>query len=245
MTTEYENTLRRLIFQIIGGGDDSLYKVPEERIIKWKEKRDIESKTRNGIILENRLLYYSDFYDLRTIVHKNWDLFLPILKDKKRFEVFFSEVEDFRNTLAHGRSLTSNQEFLLRGIVSDLKNLITIYHNKNEMKDDFFIEILKINDSLGNIWEANKNDPRPILRVGDDYELIVEANDPKNREIEYEILHLPSFGIKQKSNRFNFKIPNTLTGKLVSLILYVRTPESEYENESTMMLAFTILPAKD
>jgi hypothetical protein len=245
MTTEYENSLRRLIIQIIGGDDDSPYHVPEERITKWKEKRDIESKTRNGILLEKRLLYYSDFYDLGTIIHKNWELFLPILKDKKRFEVFFSEVEDFRNSLAHGRNLTSSQEYFLKGIESDLKNLITIYHNKNEMKDDFFIEILKINDSLGNIWEPNKNDPKPILRVGDDYELIVEANDPKDREIEYEILSTTGFGIKQKNNRFNFKIPNELTGSLVSLFIYVRTPDSEYKNESVKMLSFIILPLKE
>src|SRR5659263_238113 len=122
MVNDYENTLRGLIVQIIGGDDTSSYKVTEERIVIWKAKREAESKKSNGVFYENRLLYYSDFYDLESIIIKNWELFLPILGNKKRFEVFFSEIERCRNTIAHGRNLISSQELLLSGITSDLKN---------------------------------------------------------------------------------------------------------------------------
>ena len=240
MIIEYENTLRRLILQIIGE-EEAKYKVTEERIKKWNEKRDIEFK--KGLLTEKRLIYFSDFYDLKTIIDKNWDKFVPILKDKKRFDVFFSEIETFRNTLAHGRTLTSSQELLLKGIVPDLKNCITIYHNKNNMTDDFFVEIIKVSDNLGNVWTSNGERIKPTLRVGDEYELIIEANDPKGRRLGYQILSRGAeLNLKQDSNRFNIKIDNSLVGKYMNFVVIVFTPESEYANESSFVLNYTILP---
>lgn len=242
MINEYENTLRRLILDVIGDKDDSLYKVSEQRITIWKEKREIETKKYKGLIFENRLIYFSDFYDLKTIISKNWELFSPILINKKRFEIFFSEVETFRNTISHGRNLLSGQENLLKGITSDLKNLITVYHNKNEMKEDFFIQILKINDNLGNVWEDNSSTNKPTLRVGDEYELYIEANDPKDRKIEYELFTLGDFTITQESQRFIFTIENKLVSESVQFYVVVRTPNSEYKNEAVRIISATILP---
>jgi len=239
---KYENTLRRLIISFIGANDSSNYKVSPDRIEKWKEKRDIELKKNKGILFENRLIYYSDFYDLKTIIDKNWETFSPALNNKKRFEIFFKEVENYRNTVAHGRNLTLSQNLLLEGILIDIKNTITIYHNKNEMKNDFFIEVIKINDNLGNIWSKNQNWNKPVLRVGDEYELLIEANDPKDREIEYQIFTLADFKIKQKSNRFNFEVGNELVGKNTTLYVSASTPSSEYENSDGPLLSITVLP---
>ncbi|MDB5202790.1 MAG: hypothetical protein JWQ27_2199 [Ferruginibacter sp.] len=242
MIGEYENTLRRLIIDILGGEDSVNYKVSVERIEKWKERREIEVKKNKGVNFENRILYYSDFYDLKSIILKYWELFVKVLHDKKRFEVFYSELENYRNTIAHGRNLTLSQENLLKGIVLDLKNQITIYHNKNEMKEDFFIRIIKINDNLGNIWDSILANPNPTLRVGDDYELTIEANDPKGRKMAYKIFTLGNFRIEQNSNRFNFKISNSLVGKNATLYVTAFTPESEYKNEAIIMIGLTVLP---
>ncbi|MBN2788031.1 MAG: hypothetical protein JXQ69_06885 [Paludibacteraceae bacterium] len=246
MIIEYENTLRRLINQVIGSKDESNFKVTEERILKWKEKRETEKKKYNGVLLEDRIIYYSDFYDLETIIIKNWDLFSPILINKKRFEIFFSEIEDYRNTFAHGRSLMLSQELLIEGITKDLKNLITIYYNRNKMKEDFFIEIIKISDSLGNIWR-DKIEPQtePILRVGDDYEVLVEANDPKDRAIEYKIFKCGGeghFEIIQESSRFVFRITEELIGRHVSFLVIAFTPDSEYENSDSILISMSIIP---
>ncbi len=242
MINEYENTLRRLIIALIGSEDISDYKVSSDRIEKWKEKRDIEIKKNKGLLFENRIIFYSDFYDLKTIIEKNWSLFLPILDNKKRFEIFFKELENYRNTISHGRNLTLSQNLLLEGILIDLKNTITIYHNKNEMMDDYFIRILKINDSLGNIWESSLKGKRPILRVGDQYELFIEANDPKNRDIEYKISSLGKFSLNQKSNRFNFEVDSNLVGQNTTFIVKAFTPKSEYKNEATKVISVTVLP---
>ena len=131
--------LRRLILSILGE-DSSSYKVSTERILNWEDKKNIARKKNKGVLLENRLIYYSDFYDLKNIVSKNWELFLPILQNKRRFESSISEeLENYRNDIAHGRNLTQSQTDLLNGITSDLETLIAIYHNKNEMKEAILI----------------------------------------------------------------------------------------------------------
>lgn len=243
MVVEYENTLRRLIITTIGYEDSAPYKISPDRILKWKEKRDIETKKKKGINSENRIIYYSDFYDLKNIISNNWELFSPILINKRRFEVFFTEIENARNTVAHGRNLTLSEENLVNGINSDLKNLITIYHNKNEMKDDFFIELVRITDNLGTIWEEGRTSKNPTVRVGDEYELIIEANDPKSREIEYEIFTTGiNYKKKQKSNRFNINITNDLVSKFAHFYVVARTPGSEYKNEASQIITMTILP---
>lgn len=242
MISEYENTLRALIIHFIGATDSADYKISDDRIAKWKERREVEFKKSKGVSCEARILYYSDFYDLKTIVAKSWEKFHPVLHDKKRFEVFFDELENYRNTTAHGRNLTLSQESLLKGILLDLKNKITVYHNKNEMKEDFFIRISRVNDNLGNVWEFPSLTPKAVLRVGDEYELFIEANDPKGRNISYKILTSEGFLMEQTSNRFNFTITNDLVGPSVRIYINAFTPESEYKNEAGMAIALTILP---
>ena len=88
MTNEYENILRKIISIVLGINDDTDFGVTQDRIEKWKEKREIEYKKYDGIIIENRIIYYSDFYDLETIVSKKWEKLKPIFLDKKKFEDF-------------------------------------------------------------------------------------------------------------------------------------------------------------
>ncbi len=244
MIIEYENTLRQLIIKLIGENDDSAYNVTTERVDTWKEKREIEKKKHKGILIENRLIFYSDFYDLKPIINKNWELFKPILIDKKRFEVFFDEVEKIRNTIAHGRQVLLSQELLLKGILFDLKTLITIYHNKNQMKDDYFIQIHRVSDSLGNIWENDKSNTNkePILRVGDEYEIIIEAFDPKNRKIKYELRTLDGFLIESLTNRISVPITAELVSKSQLFIVNAKTDNPDYKNEDSMHFRVIVLP---
>lgn len=191
MIQQYENSLRSIISLILSDSDNAEFQVSPDRIEKWKEKREIEKKKYNGVLSEIRIIYYSDFYDLETIVLKQWEKFKDVFVDKKRFEVLFKEVENFRNTLSHGRELLPYQEEFLKGIVGDLKTKIVLFHNKNMNAADYFIKLLKISDSLGNIWERSRGliglNTGSILRVGDTIELLVDAYDPKGREITYTI----------------------------------------------------------
>lgn len=241
MFNEYENTLRKVILLVLGENPES-YKISQDRILKWKEKQDIKLTNQKPTINESRIIYFSDFYDLETIVTKNWDKFQPVLLNKKRFEVFFAEIESCRNEIAHGREITSYQDHLLKGITLDLKSLLTVYHNKNQMITDYFIRILKVSDNLGNIWENSASSKKVTLREGDYYELIIDAHDPKSREIEYELHTLAGFSLKQKSNRFNFTIPKLLISQSTNLICIASTPLSDYTNKDTLSFRLTVLP---
>ncbi|WP_176712403.1 hypothetical protein, partial [Allomuricauda sp. CP2A] len=74
------------------------------------------------------------------------------------------------------------------------------------------------------------------------YEILIEANDPKNRDIEYKIFTLNKFSVTQKSNRFNIEINNNLVGANTTLYVQAFTPKSEYKNEAIIMINITVLP---
>ncbi len=241
MFNEYENTLRKIILLVLGENPES-YKISQDRILKWKEKKDIKLTNQKPTINESRIIYFSDFYDLVTIITKNWDKFQPVLLNKKRFEIFFAEIESCRNEIAHGREITSYQDHLLKGITLDLKSLLTVYYNKNQMITDYFIRILKVSDNLGNIWEDSVSSKKVTLREGDYYELIIDAHDPKSREIEYELRTVAGFSLKQKSNRFNFTIPKLLISQSTSLICIASTPSSDYTNQDILSFRLIVLP---
>jgi hypothetical protein len=245
MIKQYENTLRQLIITILGDSDKSDYNISKEISEKWFAKRTNEQNKNDGFLFEKRIIYYADFEDLNVIINENWKQFLPVLFDKKRFEVFFNEVASFRKTINTGNKLIKSQEDLLSGIVMDLKNAITIYNNKANLVDDYFISIQKISDNLGNSWTKlnSQEQKKPVLKVGDAYELLVEANDPKDRKMIYQISHFSGkLRIKQEANRFSFKIDKTLIGQNIMLIVKTFTENSDYINESILKIYLTVLP---
>jgi hypothetical protein len=245
MVKQYENTLRQLIIDILGDSDKSDYYISKEISDKWFAKRTNAKKQNDGFLFEKRIIFYADFEDLAQTIIQNWKEFLPVLVDKKRFEVFFNEVNQFRKTQNSGKNLIQSQENLLAGIVQDLKNAITIYNNKKNKVDDYFIRITKISDNLGSTWKIKntENQEKPILKVGDDYELLIEANDPKDRKIEYQLFHFAGkLRINQESNRFQFKIDESLVGQSSMLVIKAFTKDTEYKNESILKINITVLP---
>jgi hypothetical protein len=245
MIKQYENTLRKLIIDVLGGADKNNYKITENLFNKWFKKRAAERVKNDGFLFEKRILFYADFEHLSLIIDENWQNFSPILGNKKRFLVFFNEVVQFKKTIDIGKDLIKSQENLLSGIVMDLKNSITIYNNKNNLIDDYFISIEKISDNLGTSWTNSnqENQNKPVLKVGDEYEILVEANDPKDRKIEYQLSHFTGkLRIKQYSNRFNFKIENDLIGQNTMLIIKAFTSDADYVNESILKIYLTVLP---
>lgn len=245
MIKQYENTLRQLIIDILGDSDKSDYSISKEISEKWFAKRTNAQKKNDGFLFEKRIVFYADFEDLALIIEENWNKFFPVLFDKKRFQVFFNEVAQFRKSIDSGNELIKSQEDLLSGIVMDLKNAITIFNNKRKLVDDYFISIQKISDNLGSTWSktSSENQKKPILKVGDEYELLIEANDPKDRKIEYQLFHFAGkLRINQESNRFNFKIDESLIGQNNMLVIKAYTSDSNYKNESILKIYITVLP---
>lgn len=246
MTIEYENSLRTIISLVLGDDDNAKFGISSDRINRWKNKREIEKKKNNGILIESRLIYFSDFYDLKTIVHKNWNSFEEILLKKKIFEANFDQIESLRNSVSHGRNLFSFQEHLITGITGDLKSNLVKYYNKNMNADDYFIRILNISDSLGNQWGIDSLNntllvTKGILRVSDQVELFIEASDPKNREITFELISI-QFHYTQNNGQFKFIVTKEMIGQRFNLKVKVYTENSDYENKVQKDMLYTVLP---
>jgi len=248
MINEYENTLRTIISEIIGSADSSSFNVSKDRIDKWKEKREIETKKYKGINIETRLIYYSDFYDLKNIISKNWEKFKVFFDEKKKFEVYFDQMETFRNTLSHGRTLLFYQEKLIEGILGELKTLLINYHNKNMNPTDYFVRILKVSDNLGNTWDDQSIGigmiTNSVIRVGDSLEINVEAFDPKGREIDFEIYN-KEFKFENKTGKFQFLITEIMIANPLAFSLSATTIGQNYTNSHRISIHYTVLPKEE
>ena len=75
-----ENALRDFIALILleelGSEWEKKSGVSPERLAKWQERKKIENKRQSAGAVDERLIYYADFYDLETILDKQWEHFL-------------------------------------------------------------------------------------------------------------------------------------------------------------------------
>jgi hypothetical protein len=188
-----ENALRDFIETFLRekyglGWIDSIGVSPD-RLEKWKERKETEAKRQQAGVVEERVLYYADFYDLSTILKKNWDGFASVFGEWKTMEVWLKELERLRDPDAHRRELMPHQKHLVLGISGEIRNRIVRYRSKQEAAEDFFPRIESARDSLGNIWTAGGGmSGKPvILHPGDVIEFIVTAFDPFGEELEYGI----------------------------------------------------------
>jgi hypothetical protein len=223
-----ENSLRDLIYEVLKSRHadwENRLGVSDDRKARWAQRREIEIKRQEGAAVDPRLLYYSDFYDLREIVRKNWELFSPILGEKKRIEVWLEELERLRDPNAHNRDLLPFQRHLAVGISGDIRARIVRYRNKMETPNDYFPRIESIRDSVGSSWPLPlaPNEPK-ILRVGDELQIVITATDPLGEPLEYSYYWHPfREGEWVTSNSLVIKIEEDNVGKLRELHLRIRS----------------------
>jgi hypothetical protein len=87
-----ENDLRALVREVLG--DEWVSKSPCDPV-RLEAKRDEERKRRPGVVVDEDLLVYTEFYELKEIVLDNWDAFSSVWRSKRYFEAMFSRLEDF------------------------------------------------------------------------------------------------------------------------------------------------------
>lgn len=188
-----ENALRDFIEEVLREefGDSWVDKcgVTPERVDRWNERREEERRRLRGSGVEERLLYYADFYDIPTILKKNWQLFEPCFGDWKTMEVYLNKLEDFRNPDAHKRELFPYQADLISGISGEIRSKITFYRSQKAPPDQYFPRIEYVRDSLGNLATSSQQhvDTGRILRPGDEVTFVVKAWDPKGDSYESEL----------------------------------------------------------
>lgn len=190
-----ENTLRDFIALTLEKryGDEWIEKcgVTPERVEGWKKRKEVEGKRQETGTVEERLLYYADFYDLPVILKKHWQCFSDALGDQRTMLVWLEEMQRLRDPDAHRRELLPHQKHLILGISGEIRNRIVRYRSKQDTSEDYYPRIEGARDSLGNIYTAGSHhsvDTDVRLRVGDCIEFVVTASDPLGEPLDYQMI---------------------------------------------------------
>lgn len=246
---DIENVLRTNIQFILkdkyGDSWEKKLGVSENRINKWKERKEEEKKRLNGKELESRLLFYSDFYDLKEIISKNWDVFEKIFKNKKEFEYQMEMLESFRNPNAHNRDLLEHQKYLLVGIVGEIKSNILEYRGSIEKEDTYFLNVnsISINGKIYNSF-GYVNLEKP-LRIGDRLDIVLYVSAPPNQKVFYSLINKEEW---QDDSHFIIELDETdKIGK--SSIIFIIKSDQEYHKyndtpicDARFVIEYIVLP---
>lgn len=255
-----ENALRDFIATALKDffGDDWISKcgVTLERTKHWRDRKEIEQKKQSAGTTEERLLYYADFYDIQTIIRKNWaNIFSKVFfsGDLKKMEVYLSIMENFRDIDAHRRELLSYQKYLILGIVGEIRSSIIKYRSKKETSEDCFPRIESVRDSLGNIWTPESKklkelyNTNKILHPGDEIEFVITASDPEDCPLDFGI-SIHNLNIKwQKENIFLIKIEKEHISSQFLIGLYIKSLREYHANighDDYSRFTYTVLPNK-
>jgi hypothetical protein len=253
-----ENSLRDFIVFILSGrfGSDWEKKcgVSEDRLSKWNERKEIEKKRQESGARDERLIYYADFYDLKTILKKHWRLFSSAFGDFKTFEVLLSELEKLRDPDAHRRELLPHQKNLILGVAGELRTKIARYRSSQETTDSYYPRIEFAADNLGNCWKPGEDDwvrTGMRLRPGDILEYIVTASDPLGEPLQFQCafgqgLSAPGDEWKKK-NSFTFEVTDEHVGKHFTASLYITSSRKFHSCQTydhCVMFIYEVLPPK-
>jgi hypothetical protein len=252
-----ENSLRDFIAFVLSKSDQdwiSRCGVPSERIEKWKERKAVEEKRQEAGVVEERLIYYADFYDLPTILHKNWSgEFSTALGDWKTFKVYFDEIGKLRDADAHRRELLPHQKHLILGVSGEIRSRIVRYRSKMETSDDCFPRIESVRDSLGHIWVPgmsigiNVIDTKVTLRPGDILDFVITAVDPEDLPLEYSVSNNSERIIWQNDPNLQYQIEEIHISRIFSLRLAIKSSRDYHaspRDDDSVQFMYSVIPNK-
>lgn len=252
-----ENTLRDFIADVLrkkfGEGWVEKCGVSDDRINQWKARKAVEEKRQESGVVEERLIYYADFYDLKTILEKHWAGELSdAFGELKTMRVLLSEMEKLRDPDAHRRELLPHQKHLALGIAGEIRTRLIRYRSKQETSEDYFPRLESVRDSLGNIWTFGEHGKVTgmKLRVGDVIDYVVTASDPLGATLEYNIsVGNTDLCAWQESNVLAVKIAEFHVGRNVAVTLYIRSPRhyhaTPYGFDDRVHFLYDVLPPKN
>jgi hypothetical protein len=254
---EVENSLRDFIGYALKnrfGGDwiDKCGASPQ-RIDHWRHRRATEVKRQQGGAVESRLLYYADFYDLRTLLMKHWSDeavgFSDALGKRKTIEVFLEELEKLRDPHAHQRELMTHQKHLMLGLSGEIRNRLIRYRSKMETSEDFYPRLESVRDNLGNVWVApgSAHVTGDRLRVGNTLEIIISATDPMGQSLSYKARK--SYGgwdtDWQEDNVLYVPITPQDVRRDFAVVVYMRSPRAYHASgtwDDDVIFQYEVLP---
>lgn len=215
---DIENFLRKNIMYILknkyGNDWEKHLGVSSERLAKWEERAEEEKKRLNGNVIENRKIFYSDFFDLKTIIINNWEIFNNCFENKKILEYQLSQLESFRNPNAHNRDLLDYQKHLLIGYIGEIKLGIMKYRGNIEKQSTFFPEYDSLN--INGIKYTNVMiSLKQIYRPGDQIDIAAYVTAPNTQKLYYCIIINKHSSPKEwtDSNKFKIQVDNKKIGR--------------------------------
>lgn len=227
--------------------------VTPDRAAKWRERKSDEGRRQEAGVVDERLLYYADFYDLKTILKKHWNGdFADALGEWRRFEVFFDELARYRDPDAHRRELLPHQQNLVLGIAGDIRSRLVRWHSRRERVDDCFPRIESARDSLGNLWTPRTPtaifNTETTIRVGDQIDFVVTARDPEDLPLEYRLEVVgKSTWEWQAGGVFSLEIKDAYIGASAFVDLRIRSPRSYHAGpgyDQSVIFQYSILPRR-
>jgi len=252
-----ENALREFISltlsQKLGTDWIGACGVSEDRVTKWRERKESELKRQPSGVVEERLIYYADFFDLKTILKRHWgDAFSEALGEWRTFEVYLSELEKLRDPDAHRRELLPHQKHLVIGISGEIRNRIVRHRSKMETSEDCFPRFESARDSLGNIWVPEISRRKVVitnatLRPGDTVEFVVTATDPEDAPLEYAIGVDDILGSWQGHGAFQLTVTDKHIRQQFVVDLYIRSRRAYHARrhyDDQVEFYYRVLPAR-
>ncbi len=248
-----ENSLRDFIAATLNKelGEQWVEKcgVSEDRLAKWRERKEAEERRQESGVVEERLLYYADFYDLKTILKKHWSgEFSKALGDWKTMDVWLNELEKLRDPDAHRRELLPHQKHLVLGIAGEIRTRLVRYRSKQETSEDYYPRIESVRDSLGNIYVPGSAVVRTgtKLRPRDVVEFVVTATDPQGASLQYCFY---SGEMKwQDSNTLTLVVSEKNIGVRFDVLICIRSPRKFHAyregDDDRVLFVYEVLPPK-
>jgi hypothetical protein len=251
-----ENALRDFIGSVLEKANGPKWYescgVSPEKLQKWNERRDVEVKRQPGGVVEPRLIYYADFYDLLTILEKKWDSFSAAFGDLKTMRVYLEALTKLRDPDAHRRELLPHQKHLALGIGGEIRSRIIRFRSKLETKEDCFPRIESARDSLGNIYVAGSGmawvQTNQVLRPDDGIDYVVTASDPFGDTLSYRSqINQLNTSEWQSENSLSVRVRTADIGQYFNVVLQIKSPRDYHASSSyddRVEFVYTVLPRK-
>lgn len=186
-----ESDLRALIREVLG--DEWLARSNCDKA-RLEAKREEERKRRPGAVIQEELLFYTEFHEIKSIILRNWDEFATVWRSKRYFESVFDRLEDFRNPDAHSRQLLPFEEHLVLGLSGEIRNTITLHRSTAAVTGEHYPIVELIEDSLGNRFVPTEEQQTgsgfkvPVkFSVGETVKFKLKAWDPQGRDLRWTV----------------------------------------------------------
>jgi hypothetical protein len=251
-----ENVLRDLIETVLSAalGLDWLEKsgLTAERLDGMRGRLAAETASRPGGTVEQRLIYYSDLPDLKTIIDKNWERFKPCLGEKKACDVNLDRLADFRIAEMHGRPLLPFELSLTAGISGEIRNRVAIFRSEMGPSREYFPRIEYVRDSFGNVRRGHGSAPegsavRLILHPGDEIVFDCHAWDPDNLPFTWSVLRGSGGRLldASASPEFVWRVAADDIADPCTIFFYLKSTRAYHRNatyDDGVSFSYTVLP---